>query len=50
MDWHECILCQSDSKNLLDPSKTFNPRVCGYALLVNNIERFIEKVVVLPKK
>ena len=33
MDWNRCIISQSDNKNLLDPSKTLNPRVCGYTLL-----------------
>ena len=33
MDWNRCILSQSDNKNLLDPSRTLNPRVCGYTLL-----------------
>ena len=50
MDWNKCVFCRSDSKYLLDPSKTLNLRVCGYTLLVNNIERFIEEGIVLPKK
>ena len=49
MDWNECILCQSDSKNLLDPSKTLNLRICGYTLLPYNIEKFMEEGIVLPK-
>ena len=50
MNWNKCILCQSNSKNLLDPSKTLNPRICGYTLLANNIEKFIEEGIALPKK
>ena len=54
MDWNDvlelCILCQSDSKNLLDPSKTLNPRICSYTLLPYNIEKFMEEGIVLPKK
>ena len=50
MDWNKCISCQSDSKNLLDPSKTLNQRVCGYTLLMNNIEKFITEGIALPKK
>ena len=42
--------CQSDSKNLLDPSKMLNQRVCSYALLANNIEKLIEEEIALPKK
>ena len=50
MDWNKCISCQSDSKNLLDPSKTLNQRVCGYTLLMNNIEKFVMEGIALPKK
>ena len=50
MNWNKCILCQPNSKNLLDPSKTLNPRICGYTLLANNIEKFIEEGIALPKK
>ena len=50
MDWNKYILCRSDSKNLLDPSKTLNPRVCGYTLLANNIEKFIGQGIALLKK
>ena len=50
MDWNKCILCRSDSKNLLDTSKMLNPRVCGYILLANNIEKCIGEGIELPKK
>ena len=50
MDFNKCILCQSDSKNLLNSSKTVNPRVCGYTLLANKIAKFIEEGIVRPKK
>ena len=50
MDWNKCILCQSDSKNLIDPSKMFNPRVCAYTLLANNIEKCKEEEIALRKK
>ena len=50
MDWNKCLPCQSDVKNLLDLSKTLNPRACGYTLLANNIEKYIEEGIALPKK
>ena len=49
MNWNKCILVGLiDSKNLLDPS--LNPRVCGYTLLANNIEKFMGEKTGLPKK
>ena len=39
MDWNKRILCQSDCKNLLDPSKRLNLRVSN-KLLENNIKNF----------
>ena len=50
MDWNKCILCLSDSKNLLDPSKTFNPRTRGYTLLANNIKKLYKEGLRYPKK
>ena len=35
MDWNRCILSQSDNKNLLDPSRTLNPRVCAQKITVD---------------
>ena len=29
---------------MLDPSKTLNPRSCGYKLLLNNVEKIIEGI------
>ena len=50
MDWNKCILCEYDSKSFMDPSKMFNPRVCGYTLPKNNIGIFIGEGIALPKK
>ena len=50
MDWNKCIIFQRDSKNLLDSSKTLNLRVCGYTLLANDIKKYIDEGIVLPKK
>ena len=50
MDWNGWIPCQSDGKNFLDLSKTINQKVCGYTLLVKNIETFIEEGIALSKK
>ena len=50
MDWDKCILYQPYNKNLLDPSKTLNLRVCGYTLLANNTKKFIEEEIAQLKK
>ena len=49
MDSNKCIICQSDSKNSLEPTKTLNLGVSGYSLLANNIEKFIEEGILPPK-
>lgn len=46
MDLSKCVPCHSDSKNLLNPSKMFNSKVCDHILLAN----IIEEEIALPKK
>ena len=50
MDLNKCILCQSECKNLSDLLKALNPRVCGYTLPANNIEKCIGEGLRCPKK
>ena len=42
MDWNKCALCQSNSSNLVDPSKNKNVDIDGYSKLTENINLFVK--------
>ena len=49
MDWDKCVLCQTGSGNLLDPSENRCPELCGYTILAGKINGLISDGFGLPK-